>query len=170
MGVITEGVKFVTDVVATGAESTADVDATLQRRRERAIQMQAVADQEADTLYKGAQDAGALKMKGTQVQQEQAMAYAYSGVDADTGTAAQVGTATRIYAELDAATTMNNARREALGHRRVLNKLTAEQGAELTSLRNRQEGRMLSLIGGFGRLMGSAASSSMNLPGGGPKK
>lgn len=71
----------------------------------------------ADALQRGATQVGQIRTRGTQVQAQQHLAYANSGIDAQSGTPVDVMASTRMMSELDAATARNNAARAAWGYR-----------------------------------------------------
>lgn len=73
----------------------------------------------ADSLEQGGVQAGRLRQRGSQVLAQQQVAWANNGIEATVGTPADLASATALAAELDAQTAKNNARREALGHRRA---------------------------------------------------
>lgn len=71
----------------------------------------------ADSIRRGNIEAGKLRMQGTLEASQQAVAYQAGGVDATTGTPADISQATVAARELDAQTVANNAAREAWGQR-----------------------------------------------------
>lgn len=115
-----------------------------------------------DALARGSSQAGRLRQRGTQLQAEQALAYANSGVDSTVGTPAQVQSATGNVSELDALTTENNALREAWGHKEVGRKYRAQKVAlaeEYAAGGTKQALNTAStLLGTAGGLASSAAS------------
>ena len=70
----------------------------------------------ADALQLGAYQAGLARMRGSQVIGAQRAGYASSGIDENTGTAAQEQAQTRMMSELDAQMAQANARRESWGY------------------------------------------------------
>lgn len=70
-----------------------------------------------DALQRGSMAAAQLRMRGNQLAGQQKAAYAASGVDSSSGSAADTLASTRAMAELDAQTAKNNAAREALGYK-----------------------------------------------------
>ena len=75
--------------------------------------------QEVDALQRGEAQAGRVRLQAGQLEGQQRVAYALSGVDASSGSAASTINSSRLFSELDAAMLRNNAAREALGHKRA---------------------------------------------------
>lgn len=69
------------------------------------------------TMQAGGIEAGKVRMKGSSIIAQQRVAFGASGVDGTMGTAADLATSSRLMSELDAQTTLNNAARQALGHK-----------------------------------------------------
>lgn len=84
-----------------------------------------------DTLQRGATAASLARMKGSQTAAKQGVAYAASGVDQSTGTAAAVQTSTNALGEYDALIASNNATREALGHKAMAGQLSRKAVREI---------------------------------------
>ena len=113
-----------------------------------------------DSLARGAIAAGQARMRGTLLGAKQRVAYAASGVDASTGTAAGVVASTGIYSELDARTLSNNALRESLGHKEVGRKYRLQR----QQLEREQRARETKYALGF---TGEAINLGTSLLGGG---
>lgn len=75
----------------------------------------------------GAMQAGLARQRGSAVEAQQRVAWASAGIDTSTGTPAAVGEGSRLWAELDAQTLQNNARRVAMGHRETSRRYEAER-------------------------------------------
>lgn len=105
----------------------------------------------ADAEQRGAKDVGALRMRGSAAIAEQRAAYGASGVDATVGTPASNLVATRLMAELDAATAKNNAMREAWGYRTEARQM--DEQAEFIG-RRAQQRQWSTILGGAGQLIG----------------
>lgn len=104
-------------------------------------------DAAADALQRGAKEAGAVRMAGSELAAAQALAFTNSGVDASVGTAASVQSGTRARANLDALTAANNAAREAWGYKKHGLAFEAQAGIN-ASRRNRElAGTVLGSIG-----------------------
>lgn len=116
---------------------------------------------EVDSLRRGADQAGLSRMQATRVQGAQKVAYAAGNIDSSSGTAAQLADSTGIYAELDAQTTMNNARREALGYRKANEDLDFKVGEQERLLKARETKRTADLVSAGVSVIGSAASFGM---------
>ena len=82
----------------------------------------------AASLRQGALQSGLYRTRGSMLQGTQRVALATSGVDAGSGTAADVLASTDIFSELDASTARNNAFRAAMGQKTVAARYRAEQG------------------------------------------
>ena len=108
-----------------------------------------------DALRQGAQDAGRIRMKASDLVGQQQMAYAYSGVDPTVGTAATAAAGTRLWAELDVATAKNNALRKAMGYKEAARK----SRAQVLALEKADEADLTgTALGWAGTLMDSFAS------------
>ncbi|MFT3708040.1 MAG: hypothetical protein QM817_10325 [Archangium sp.] len=111
--------NFGTVLTSTGLERDADRDALNDNltaiAKARAYNKAVASAQGADALRRGAVEAGAIRMAGTQLEGQQRLAYAVGNVDASSGTAAQTIDSSRLYSELDAQTSSNNAVRAAMG-------------------------------------------------------
>ena len=105
--------------------------------------------QAADALTRGASQAGRVRLQAGQLEGQQRVAYALSGVDASSGSAASTINSSRLFSELDAATVQNNAAREALGYRRVIQGLETQAKAARANATARETGRTLDMIGSF---------------------
>jgi hypothetical protein len=105
----------------------------------------------ADARIRGAQEAGAAVMAGSQLQKKQMVAFSNSGVDATVGTAANVQAATAAAAKLEALTIENNAAREAWGYKKHGMDYATEAG--LASSRRDRE-----MAGAAGTTLGALAS------------
>lgn len=102
----------------------------LQQRAAASQENQQLAEQQAaDALQRGALAAGLQRTKGSQVIGAQRAGFAASGIDENSGSAAGVQAAARGMSELDAQTTLNNARRQAWGYQ-----VTAQQYGEQAKL------------------------------------
>lgn len=84
-----------------------------QLRRERSQADRAI----EGAIEKGAYESGRQRIMGAQLGAKQRTAYANSGVDASTGTAAAVQADTSALSELDAQRASVNAAREAWGYK-----------------------------------------------------
>lgn len=111
--------------------------------------------QQVDALARGSEEAGLSRMQGTRVQGAQRVAYAAGNIDSSSGTAAQLADSTGIYAELDAQTSMNNARREALGFKRVQQQTDAKVAMDLLA---KQAAHTEKTINSVGSIIGSIGS------------
>lgn len=110
---------FFTEGIAGAAEARAEKEANDFNYRRLYDAKKYSEGQATDELNRGAMDAGLIRQKGSAIEAQQAVAFASNGIDASTGTPASIMDASRMYAELDASTTMNNARRAALGHKQA---------------------------------------------------
>lgn len=128
------------------AETEADNAAMAIQSREWERAMRSEKAQAVDVLTRGATAAGQSRMRTTTTLGQQRLAYASGGIDSSSGTAAQTADSTRIYGELDAATTMNNARREALGHATAVTQLEEQGKAASLARKNRDIGRAFSIV------------------------
>ena len=120
MSVLTEWIGGLTDAIAFNVNEgqQAAIDAQNRQRIELAIARERRA--RVMTLEQGARQAGAARVQGSQVHGAQRVALAANGLDASSGTAADLQASTSIFSELDATTAQNNARAAALGHDAVL--------------------------------------------------
>jgi hypothetical protein len=82
----------------------------------------------ADELNRGAAEAGAIQMRGSQVVGAQRAAMAGNGIDTSVGSAAGLEGSTRTMAELDSMTRLNNAARRAWGYQLEANEQNAMAG------------------------------------------
>ncbi len=134
LGAIVKGGQLIAETEADNAASA--IQSREWNRAMRSEQAQAV-----DALARGGNAAGAARMRASRVLGQQRLAYAGSGIDATSGTAAQTADSTRIYGELDAATARNNAYREALGHQTAVMQLEEQGRAASLARKNRDIGR-----------------------------
>lgn len=81
----------------------------------------------ADSLHRGGTAAGLARMDASKLSAEQNVAYANSGVDASTGTAADVQASTNALGEYNAQVIANNAAREAWGHKATAQSVTLKR-------------------------------------------
>lgn len=72
-----------------------------------------------DSLSRGSFAAGLVRRKASQAIQDQQVAFGASGVDSSYGTPANIALSTQANAEADAQQYMNNAAREAFGHKEI---------------------------------------------------
>lgn len=93
--------------------------ARLQNIRELSLQQMQDDFNVGDAYRRGALAAGQQRMRGSALLAKQRMAYANSGVNAYSGTPADVAAGSVLFNELDALTIENNAAREALGHKQT---------------------------------------------------
>lgn len=144
----------------TVAETEADNAAMAIQSREWNRAMASEKERAVDSLTRGATAAGQQRMRTTSVLGEQRLSYAMGNIDSTSGTAAQTADSTRIYGELDAATTMNNARREALGHTAAVTQLEEQGRAASLARKNRDIERGMSVVGSILNIAGSAGGMS----------
>lgn len=140
----------------TIAETEADNAAMAIQSREWNRAMRSEQSQEVDALSRGATAAGQHRMRTSAILGQQRLANAMGGIDSTSGTAAQTADSTRIYGELDAATSMNNARREALGHTRAITSLNEAGQAAALARKNRDIARGMSVVGSILNIGGGA--------------
>ena len=101
----------------------------------------------SDALIRGKQEASALRTGASSVAAEQFVAFSNSGIDASTGTAADVQASTKARGELEALTVENNAAREAWGYKK--HGLAFQTQAGINSSRRNREvaGTVLGTLG-----------------------
>ena len=114
--------------------------------------------QEVDALQQGASQAGRVQLQAGQLEGQQRVAYALSGVDASSGSAAATINSSRLFSELDAATARNNAMRAAMGHRRAQDLLDMKAGQLRRDFRNNQTRRTAEAATGAANVIGEALS------------
>lgn len=124
LNVVTSGAKTLTQVNAIGQEANFQ----LQEDQENILLSKQA---QADAVARGAAAEGEVRQEGSQLAATQAFLYANSGIDASTGTAANVVASTRALAEKDALTVRNNAAREAWGHAKTTTKLRRQKDVNL---------------------------------------
>lgn len=110
-------VSLISGLVGTGMS----MDASAREASANEAELKRSADLEQakalDAIRQGQTAAARARMKTGMLRGAQAVGYAAAGVDSSTGTPAQVGLATEMVSELDAATIENNAVRAAFGFR-----------------------------------------------------
>lgn len=79
-------------------------------------------DAATDALRRGSIAAGRARMQGSALVAKQRVAFANSGVNPYSGTAANTAASSYVFNEFDALTIENNAAREALGYKRTANR------------------------------------------------
>lgn len=108
--------------IGTGLVGSAlTADAQAREGQQNAAELERSARQaeaaRLDALRRGQVAEARKRMEVGEVRGAQTVAFAASGIDGTTGTAAQVGLATERIGELDALTIRANAVREAFGHK-----------------------------------------------------
>lgn len=143
-GMIAGGLQLLGSVNAAYDESQAAKRTQLEAQENKQLALSAA----ADAIARGNRDASFKRLRGSQVQSEQQVAYSGSGVDSKVGTAADVQGQSGYFAELDARTEENNAAAEAWGFRRHGLKYQAQ--AQLDAARSSAKigGTILSGAGG----------------------
>ena len=119
------------------------------------------AAQAVDSERRGAIASGRLRMDATELEGRQRVAFAVGNVDATSGTAAGVIGSSRLFAELDSATALNNAKREALGHRIHADQLDFAAEEQKRAFRMRNTKRIGDVAGAGVQLVGSVLSTAM---------
>ena len=158
------------------AADDADTAADRINSREWNRAVRVTQSQRADALQQAGVQAGRIETQGSMLEGKQAVGYAAAGIDAASGTAADVGRTSRLYAELDAETTRNNARRAALGFDRTLGglydqaaKMKADRDARLAARGLNTAKELINLTplgsGGGGGGMGALASAAAGMGG-----
>lgn len=138
-------------------------NAALAFNRKRLFEAAAQQDlMAADALARGGQEAGRIRQKGSDVAAQQAVAFAASGIDASTGTPAAVGDASRMFAELDASTAKNNARRVAMGHQAASKEYHREAQRLGMEVDQRAQARETRTLLAWGKGVASVASGGLN--------
>lgn len=160
MGMIQAFLKTGTDFAKYAIESEADAKASDLQAREYERAMRTIQAQRVDALTRGAGEAGQIRMAGSALEGKQRLAYAASGIDATSGTAAQTIESSAVFSELDAATAVNNARREALGHRLSEIKLIDENQRRAQARINRATSRDMELAGSYLSVLGAFAKDA----------
>lgn len=87
------------------------------------------AEGSADAIRRGNIEAAKLRIRGTRALGEQAAAYQGGGVDATTGTPADMAAATEAVAGMDAQQVANDAAREAWGMRKQSQRFKQQRSA-----------------------------------------
>lgn len=131
---------------------------------ERSSRIEAVNATQA--LAEGTLAAGQYRQRGQATADAQAAGFAAAGLDANSGTAAGLQSAAKLYSDLDAATVMANARARAMGAKEA----SRRYGVEADLLRQKY------LTGGFFggtaddqfglQLLGQGFSSALSAGGG----
>lgn len=121
----------------------------LKLKYERDVQAADLAIESA--REKGAWESGKARILGEKLGREQMVAYANSGVDASSGTAAQVLGNTAALSELDAQQLAINAAREAWGYREQKKQLKENRDLEAGNINRKAIGQGL---GSFSKALG----------------
>lgn len=114
--------------------------------------------QERDAQNAGAAAAGRIRMGASQLAGQQRLAFAVGNIDSTSGTAANVMASSRLFAELDAETAVNNARREALGHRMAQANIDQRTADEVRGFQQRNNRRVGGVVGAGANVVGEALS------------
>ena len=130
-----------------GEEANAEHRASITQR-DREIRAANAAIESAQ--QKGAFEAGRLRVMGTQLAAKQRTAYAASGVDATTGTAAAVQADTAALNELDAQSAAINAAREVWGYKEAKRQSNEEYANRQGGINRKQTGQFLGGMTKFG--------------------
>jgi hypothetical protein len=107
---------------------------------------------ELEAKQLGDYEAGQLRMLGSQMISKQRTAYANSGIDATSGTAASVMADTRLMTERDARQAENNAARRVRGYREQKRQAESEYRRRIDEETYKSVG---SIMGGIGDFTGS---------------
>lgn len=110
-------------------------------------------DAAADAIARGEVESGKARREGTQLIAKQRVAYATSGIDGTSGTAAQVAAESRAMSELDAQTLRNNAMREAWGFKQKAKQIRRQESFDKAGDTARAVGTVLT---GAGKVAGAA--------------
>lgn len=153
---------FFTEGIAAGAEGRADSDSLAFNFRRLAEARRGQEGRATDALNLGAMEAGRIRQKGSDIAAQQAVAFASNNLDASSGTPAALVDASRMYAELDASTAMNNARRVALGHKEAAREYEREGQRLGIEARQRATARDTRVMLSWGKAAASMATSGMN--------
>lgn len=114
-----------------------------------------IANQNANYATEAGQaQAGAQSLKGAATAGRIKTAQAASGIDVNTGSAANVQVSQREQSNVDSATMLNNAELQAYGYRSQATGFEAQEGLEKTEAEQAPIGADLSAAGG---LLGSAS-------------
>jgi len=159
--------QFGVQATQGGLEQDAERDALVDNLESIYKARANAAMQEVDALRQGATEAGRIRMGGSALEGQQRIAFAMGGVDATSGTAAQTIASSRLMSELDVSTSLNNARRQALGHRITQDNLTKQAEAEVRNFKTRQAKRTGDLVAAGASVVGEAISMGMGGGGGG---
>lgn len=116
---------------------------------------------QADTAISQAQEQGAYasgraRIQGGQLAAKQRTAYADSGVDATTGTAAQVQSNTAALSELDAQQASINSAKQVWGYKMSRQQDFQDFSNRQATNNNNEEG---AILGGFSKYIGGIAGS-----------
>ena len=148
---IVSGATDISTAIGQGkAESEAN-DAQLARERQQAN----VAIDSA--RERGAYESGKLRIQGAQVAAKQKVAYANSGVDATSGTAAAVQADTAALSEFDAQRASINAARDVWGFQESKKQSEEDWQMRQRNIGRKQEGQAL---GGLAKGIGGIFSLS----------
>jgi hypothetical protein len=109
------GASALFDVAGLGFQLRANEQQAQAQDQQNKQNLQMANDAAGDALRRGQQDESKIRMQGGKLADAQHTAYANSGIDASSGTAADVQAETRATTEFDARTAQNNAAREAWG-------------------------------------------------------
>lgn len=150
---------FVGETVAGIQEGGADSDALHFNRRRLFEARQQQEGLAADALQRGAVESGRIRQKGSDIAAQQAVAFAANGIDSSSGTPAALGDSSRIFSELDAATAMNNARREALGHKQAARTYERDSQQQDIEAKNRADARATRMVLAWGKAGASIISA-----------
>jgi hypothetical protein len=108
----------------------------------------------SDAIARGEVQAGQIRTRASQMIGEQRAGFAAMGIDASTGSAAEIQGMTRVLSEYDARLTENNAAREAWGYR-VEGKNFSAQAAASSAAGDNQA--LATILGGAGGAMQNTA-------------
>lgn len=160
---------YLIQMVGMFAELTANQESAMQSEVQSRENTALANTAAADAVARGNREAGIIRSKGTQLAGQQKMAYVAGGVDPTVGSAAQVASDSRYYAELDAQTAENNAAREAWGYRRYGLQFQTQAGINASKAANQQTA---TILGGVGSLANSRqwTESDFDMGGGGGEK
>lgn len=155
MGIIASSIKFAQAAIADQELARLQGAAT-NRALGELTQAAKESDANAvDAIKRGSIQAGALKSQGTAALEAQRLAFTAGGVDATSGTAAQMSAATRAAAEMDAMVAQNDAMREAMGFRVQARKYRQQYKDVLTADAAQTEARAAKVWGAWADAAGS---------------
>ena len=158
------GVGLLTGIAGAAVQAHAEGIASAAKVQQDQTNQQLALGQAESVLQRGSWEANQANMRGDQVVGQERAGYGASGVDANSGSAAQMQAQSRALSGLDAKQAMLNASQQAWGYQVTANQYGTQAGVDKQLGQDQQTATWLGAAGGVasgaGSLLGKAGPTS----------